>query len=115
MAIRCVCPNGHVMQVKDSLAGRSGLCPTCKARMKVPELRTQPVSEDAILDILGPQTSSPQADTLTSYDLSETKTIHTAHKGGVPKKSCHKCNEEISSSTHVCPYCHTYIANLKDF
>jgi hypothetical protein len=116
MSIRCVCPNGHVIKVKDSLAGKTGLCPLCKARVKVPESRREPVSEDAILDILGPQTVAPtRSDTDTRYDLSDTTLTPTSQKRGTPKKSCHKCNQEIYADTHICPYCHTYIANLNDF
>ena len=53
MSIRCVCQNGHVLKVKESLAGRSGLCPSCKAVVKVPHLQQKCISEDAILDLLG--------------------------------------------------------------
>jgi uncharacterized paraquat-inducible protein A len=113
--IRCVCPNGHVIKVKDSMAGKAGLCPTCKARVKVPELRQEPVSEDAILEILGPTTASPQSDTVINFELGDTATIHSHHERGTPKKSCHKCNQEIPSGNHICPHCHTYIANLNDF
>ena len=115
MSIRCVCPNGHVLKVKDAMAGTSGLCPKCRARVNVPRSRVQPVSEDAILDILGPQTPAPLADTATHYDLSDTTPLSGVHERGTPKKSCNKCNEEISAGTHICPYCHTYIANLDDF
>lgn len=31
-----------------------------------------------------------------------------------PKKSCTSCHREISSGTHICPFCRTYIANLND-
>jgi hypothetical protein len=114
MSIRCVCPNGHVLKVKESLAGTSGLCPTCRARVKVPRLRTVPVSEDAIMDLLG-RDPLPQADTATYVDLADTVPLPGAPERGTPMKSCYKCNQEISSGIHICPYCHTYIANLKDF
>ena len=54
MSIKVVCPNGHVLRVKDSLAGKTGLCPTCKARVSVPEPETSSMDESAILSILGP-------------------------------------------------------------
>jgi hypothetical protein len=118
MSIRCLCPNGHVLKVKDAQAGMSGLCPHCRARVSVPRpSRPKPVSEDAILDFLGP---SPQADT-TTYDMSDTIELPglpergMPKERGTPKKSCYKCNQEISSGTHICPYCHTYIAKLDDF
>ncbi len=73
------------------------------------------MSEDVILDILGHQSPNPQADTATCYDLSDTTRFSDGHERGTPKKSCHKCNQEIESGTHICPHCHTYIANLSDF
>jgi hypothetical protein len=83
--------------------------------VKVPQLQPQPVSEDAILDILGHQPPNLQADTATYYDLSDTTRLSEVHERGTPKKSCYKCNEEIESGTHICPHCHTYIAKLDDF
>lgn len=115
MSIQCVCPNGHVLKVKDALAGTSGLCPKCRGRVEVPRPRPQPVSEEAILDIMGRQGPSPQADTATYLDLSDTTPLSGLHGRSTPKKSCTKCNEEISAGTHICPYCHTYIAKLDDF
>ena len=70
MAIRCVCPKGHVLKVKDTLAGTVGLCPICKSRIKVPALRDQKVSEDAVLAILGP---SPEAGDSGSLVLEESE------------------------------------------
>ena len=115
MSIRCVCPNGHVLKVKDSLAGTTGLCPACRAKVRVPRPRREPVSEDAILDILGRQTTSPQADTATYYETSDTVPLPGIHQRGMPTKSCYKCNEEIEAESHICPHCHTYIAKLEDF
>jgi hypothetical protein len=117
MSIRCMCPNGHVLKVKESQAGMTGLCPACRAKVRVPRPRpaTEPVTEDAILDILGRQPHSPQADTATYYDTSDTVPLPGVQERGTPKKSCYKCNEEIDSGTHICPHCHTYIAKLEDF
>ena len=114
MSIRCVCPNGHVLKVKDSFAGTSGLCPTCRARVQVPQRRARPVSEDAILELLGRQ-SPAQTDTTAVMDSAETTRLPATPERGTPKKSCYKCNQEISAESHICPYCRTYIANLKDF
>lgn len=36
MGIVAHCPRGHRMKVKDSLAGRKGICPTCGARFRIP-------------------------------------------------------------------------------
>ena len=54
MSIKVVCPNGHALQVKDEFAGKSGLCPHCKARITVPKPEPEAVSEDDLLAVLGP-------------------------------------------------------------
>lgn len=36
MGIVAICPNGHRIKVKDALAGRKGICPTCAARFRIP-------------------------------------------------------------------------------
>ena len=63
MSIRVVCPNGHMLRVQDSCAGKTGLCPVCRALVRVPEPAGQePVSEDAILGFLGPHQPSRAAE-----------------------------------------------------
>ena len=119
MSIRCVCPTGHVLKVKDSLAGTSGLCPVCKKQVKVPQLRSEEVSEEAILGILGKQAVAPHT-IPTPHTDQDPETVGTTrpperHERGTPKKSCYKCNLEIFAGTHICPHCHTYIAKLDDF
>jgi hypothetical protein len=41
MGIVAYCPNQHRVKVKDDLAGRKGVCPTCGARFRIP-LASQP-------------------------------------------------------------------------
>jgi hypothetical protein len=36
MGIRFTCPNGHRLNVKESLAGKRALCPNCGAKLTVP-------------------------------------------------------------------------------
>lgn len=36
MGIVAFCPQGHRVKVKDHLAGRKGVCPTCGARFRIP-------------------------------------------------------------------------------
>jgi hypothetical protein len=99
--------------VKDVFAGKSGLCPVCRARVEVPKPEKD-VSEDTILDILGKPTSS---DTVISSDSSlfEDTAISGIHKRSTPNKCCERCNQEVPAGTHICPHCHTYIATLRDF
>jgi hypothetical protein len=109
MAIVVVCPNGHSLKVKTALAGRTGRCPVCKALVKVPSPPTEKLSEDAILNIIGspnPRQDAEKKPQAVAAVKSETEK---------PKKSCSRCNREIPVQTHICPYCHTYIAGLSDF
>ena len=109
MSIRVICPNGHILKVKDHLAGKVGLCPMCKARVQVPEPQPESVSEDAIMGILGSQSA------VAAADLVEPPPTTASDKNSPPKKSCYKCNQEIETGIHICPHCHTYIAELTDF
>ena len=120
MSIRCVCQNGHVLKVKDSFAGTTGLCPSCKARVDVPKIdptklqQRKSVSEDAILSLLGRQSPSERAAAESSGVLLAASDS-SSHKLPFPKKTCSRCNQEVSVGAHICPHCHTYIANLSDF
>jgi len=113
MAIKLVCPNGHVLKVPDKLAGKSGLCPVCRARVVVPQPGPDALSEDAILGILGSHTPR-EATQITSEQLRAARAA-AGTDGEVAKKICRKCNREIPASMHICPFCHTYIAGLHDF
>lgn len=42
MGIVAFCPRGHRVKVKDSLAGRRGICPRCGERFRIPEQSTPP-------------------------------------------------------------------------
>ncbi len=116
MSIRVVCPNGHVLNVKDSFAGKTGLCPKCKARVEVPSAQADSLSEDAILNILGPQAQEATAPVspLVAMEMGQWPEPAGERKL-IPKKSCHRCYREISAELHICPFCHTYIASLSDF
>jgi len=114
MSIRCVCQNGHVLNVKESLAGTSGLCPSCRGRVDVPKPRDPRMSEDAILDLLGKQ--KPSARTAAEESGVFLATSESGIYGqNLAKKPCNRCSREVTIGTHICPYCHTYIANLADF
>ncbi len=111
MSIQVVCPNGHALRAQPSLAGKQGLCPVCKAPIKVPKIEKGEVSEDAILDFLGPQ----QAHLSRPVAAGRSVPARALAEGSTPpKKSCGRCNREIPAQTHVCPYCHSYIAGLSD-
>jgi len=109
MSILVTCPNGHVLRVKNCFAGKTGLCPECKARIVVPE---PAMSEDDIIGVLGPH--DPSQSGMGSTIIGGRSDDHAAASPSPPKKSCTKCNREIAAGTHICPFCRTYIASLRD-
>ena len=143
MSIQVTCPNGHTLNVKDSCAGKVGLCPACKARIKVP-YPSGGMSEDDIISVLGPHEprtagsgdslaasssifSSSERGSDSSYSgIGGSSGVGIASSSGIgigdsriessapPRKTCTSCRREISSGTHICPFCRTYIANLND-
>ena len=42
MGIVSFCPQGHRVKVKDHLAGKKGVCPTCGARFRIPLASVEP-------------------------------------------------------------------------
>jgi hypothetical protein len=42
MGIRFSCPNGHPLNVKDHLAGKRGICPSCGAKFVIPAATEAP-------------------------------------------------------------------------
>ncbi len=47
MGIRFFCPNGHKLNVKSFQAGQRGICPSCGAKVQIPEQSTRPSSRQA--------------------------------------------------------------------
>jgi hypothetical protein len=117
MSIKVTCPNGHVLKVKSSMAGKTGLCPMCKGQVYVyVPLPENDLSEDVILDIIGTSKTADSGINSSGINLDEVKPHRpTKDHHETPWKSCVKCNQDIPSQTHICPYCHTYIADLAGF
>ena len=140
MAIRFQCPHGHALKVDDNLAGKTGRCPRCSAMIQIPKPKPKPqpqpkdagngeLSEDAIIDILGGPMHAPP--TKRQHDVHGSHANDSQRRGGShehehedagdhdphghdspPMKGCPRCNQQIPTASHICPHCHTYIANL---
>jgi len=109
MSIKVVCPNGHEIRVKNSSAGKTGLCPTCKARVTVPEIERRPLSEEAVMDLLGePEAGGPLGKASPTESLVEAGE-EADFRVKPAKKMCKACEREIDTDTHICPFCHTYV------
>ncbi len=108
MAIRVVCPNGHGLKVPDDFAGKVGMCPICKSRVRVPRTRTPDLSEEAILGLIGPVEGEGSAGAGRSAGEDAAEGVSSGFK------ACDRCNREIPAHLHICPHCHTYIASLAE-
>jgi hypothetical protein len=117
MSIRVTCPNGHALKVDETMAGKTGLCPACKARVQVPKPVARGVSEDMILGLLdGASPDSDQSGSLSDPPFSARYSAGSDPlPAGAVKKNCVKCHQPISAQMHICPFCHTYIAKPTDF
>lgn len=109
MAIRVQCPNGHGLKVPDNFAGRIGVCPVCKAKVPVPRSGPKSLSEDAILDLIDTGERPPKTGEAGASKAPEGVSVPRE-----PMKSCDQCGRQIPALLHICPHCHTYIANLAD-
>jgi anti-anti-sigma factor len=115
MAIKVTCPNGHVLDVKDKYAGKSGLCPLCRARVEVPQ--PEQVSDDEVLAILGPPKAPPPTPTPSEeFVHQDPRHDEVKKESGVSllgssllrrKKACPKCGDIVSFAFAVCPRCGT--------
>lgn len=118
MAIQVTCPNGHTLKVSDDMAGKTGLCPKCKAKVKVPAAERQALTEDAILEILtsGEDSWQPQASDTSDLDpmAQMAKARRTPEGPTTPRKTCPRCNAIIPGGMKICPNCKTYVATLEE-
>ena len=108
MSIKVVCPNGHEIRVKDSNAGKTGLCPMCKARVTVPEIERSPLSEEDVMGLLG-EPAAADSGSISVESMAE------ASEGDYlvepTTKICKVCEREIEAESHICKYCNTYIGD----
>ena len=119
MSIKVICPNGHTLQVKSECAGKSGLCPHCNARITVPKAAPSSVSEDDLLEILGPPRTvhrvpvsndpppSRHAGPPVDSSMQQAVAVPSTSAFLRRKKVCPKCCEIISVSHPDCPRCRT--------
>ncbi len=103
MSIQVICPNGHLLTVPDSSAGRMGLCPVCKAPVKVPLLDTRPITENAVVGVLG---ESPRAVPAQTASAGKDPGEGEPNTGRTHPIRCNLCNRELGEKASKCPFCH---------
>jgi hypothetical protein len=122
MGITAKCANGHVLKVKDEFAGKSGLCPHCRARVFVPmpvhAIDKARISDDEILGLLGQTACVARATEEDGSDSvldapgdarqSNDTSIGLPGTSAVRKtKTCAKCQHVTSVAFTHCPRCGT--------
>ena len=135
MGITATCANGHVLRVKDEFAGKSGLCPHCRARVFVPmpiHARDKAqISDDEILGLLGRPPRAIRSGTLqqeesdsvldgngngrAASETSKDTSISLLAASAVRKtKTCPKCQRAASTAFAHCPRCGTPLPEKGD-
>jgi hypothetical protein len=100
------------------MAGMTGRCPLCKGIVHVPKPEPPPekISEDAILDFLGPSPNlGDKSMNDTVYDFGDSTIMRGSGIHHTPRKVCTKCNRDIPAQMHICPLCHTYLSELTNY
>ncbi len=107
MSIQVICPNGHFLTVPESFAGRMGLCPVCKAPVKVPLADTRPITEATVVGVL----QERSRETAGSID---SENVDRGEAGGETEKTrarrCPLCNREVGDLLVQCPFCHSHLS-----
>jgi hypothetical protein len=124
MAIRCKCPNGHELKVKEKFAGQAGLCPRCGARVLVPH-PVPALNDEAIVDLLGPPSvEEPENLPVHQEEAHRVRGSEGSSMSGVSllsssllnrgTKVCGKCKKEVRVTYDICPHCRTYFTDLAE-
>ncbi len=105
MSIQVSCPNGHVLRVKDSFAGKSGYCPHCRAKVHVP----QPVgfSEDDVISVLGPPPPAPAEEPEPETEADAYVHQSPRHRQPEEESGVGLAGSSILRRAKLCPSCHT--------
>ncbi len=132
MVLRVKCPNGHSLKVDEKYAGRTGVCPSCKAKVRIPELKKD-VSEDAILLALSTPESKPgspagdpggadfdlpvhQEPTSDEARSSDSTVIAPGSSSSVLRaaRRCPSCKNRVPPHYTICPHCRRYLMELPE-
>ncbi len=110
MSIRVVCPEGHDLKIKDKYAGRTGRCPLCKSRIKIP-VPDEEIPGGLVRGIYDPGKSGLSG---LALEVPEFIDDPADEESEDTMKVCGKCQKEIPAEAQTCPYCKAYIATLDD-
>ncbi len=118
MGIRLVCPNGHRLNVKDKYAGKTGYCPHCQAKVRVPVLEA--ISEDDIFQLLNTSAHDAEQEDISDKSVLDDPEPNASGSNselsllgsGIlrPMKVCPQCEKRTSFTFTNCPRCGTVLA-----
>jgi len=104
--------------VKDKYAGKSGLCPHCRARVHVP---VPDVSDDEIVNLLGPlepRTTEPHDEgfvhQVDAHEEGHRESGVSLNGSSIVRheKRCPNCKEAVPIWYASCPHCGIYFSIL---
>lgn len=100
MGIRFFCPNGHSLNVKAELAGKTGYCPKCQARMIIPTESSRQKGEHFQAGVSKtakavPLDPLPQANEVAELDSVESEAIDRQDSLSVPREQSASPVEKI--------------------
>jgi DNA-directed RNA polymerase subunit RPC12/RpoP len=130
MWIQLDCPNGHPLKVDVKFAGKLGRCPACGVKVRIPQPSpAEPdMSEEHILDLIGPAAEPPPPvfdEPLPVHEQSQAQPEgdlgSAILRGGgsavlagaaalkQPMRVCPACKRKVSLRYTICPHCRTYL------
>jgi RNA polymerase subunit RPABC4/transcription elongation factor Spt4 len=99
---------GHKLKVKDRYAGKTGLCPRCGSRVRVPGVSEQEILRLLACDGLIEADHPEPAAVLPGAEAAETRPVRLPLTSG--SKACPRCKKDVRAGFDLCPYCGTYFA-----
>ncbi len=110
MSIMVICPKGHELKIKDKYAGRTGRCPLCKSRIKIP-VPDEEIPGGLVRGIYDPSKSGLSG---LALEVPEFIDDPSDEESANTMIVCGKCQKEIPATAQTCPYCKSYVVSLTD-
>lgn len=108
MTITVYCQKGHQIRVRDTYAGKNGLCPQCGAVVNIP--RAARLSDEDIVDLIGPPEDGPGSpEPLEDAMAAGVSPLKPSLPPQGPIARCPKCRHKVHvPANNICPHCNAY-------
>jgi len=87
MGIVAFCPHGHRVKVKDSLAGKKGVCPICQTRFRIPGQRVPKLPTARVLSLDAAWAATLPRAVILPLPASEPPAPSPARRSSAPSKA----------------------------